>query len=479
MTGMRDFSQFVAIDLGASNGRVVLAAMHKGRMALMVAHRFEHAPRMSNGHLRWDWERILRHVRQGLREAVRSADGKPITSLSCSAWAQDFGLLDSQGNLCYEPVSYRDPRTRGIWDVICKSVPPTEVVAHVGVGLTPVTTLAQLVAMARNERPALDKASLLLHISDLIHYDLCGRAATDWTLASASQLLNLSSGRWETALLARLGVPSHLAPPLHQSPGVLACIEADRAPDPALIGLPVVVSANHDTAAACAALGAMSSSTAFFSAGTYAMLGLLSPVPVLPEELLRDGYACIGLADRWWGLFAPVGGLRLLQQCRLAWNNRGVNLSAEALTVAAAESATEAVIDPCDPRFDNSERVLETLNALCCEQGARPPLTPGETARVLMDSMAAQYAAALKRMAAATGREITRVRVVSGGSCVRYLCQRLADMSGLQVIAGPQEATVIGNVILQARALRLLSTDQEQCMISESFPTTTYEPRKQ
>ncbi len=466
----------LAVDLGASNGRVMLGRLAGHKLGLELVHRFEHQIRFVDGHKRWDWETIRQQTRTGLAKACDLLGDAPITGISCDSWAQDFGLLDGQGQLLYSPVSYRDPRCAKVPEALFEELSPEELVSRVGVGLTPITSLCQLFTMSREEPEVLAQAATFLHIADLMHYDLCGQVATDWTMASANQLLNLETRGWDTALLDQLGIPHHFLPPMYEEPGALGRIPAERAPHPKLEGVPVIISASHDTPAASAASGPFGEHTLFFSAGTYAMLGYVSDMPIVTRAAIREGCALVGLSDHRWGLFTDTPGLWILQECLRLWKEAGQNLDYGALVDLAEEATIDARIPATDKRFRAPENMLDEIRAACVDAGYRAPETPGETTRVVLDSLIDGYQHSKEALERVTGQTFEAMHIVSGGSLNRYLCRESAHRLGLPVIAGPAEATVIGNLLLQARVLNLLPSDEAVAeMMAASFPKKRYE----
>ncbi len=470
----------VAIDLGASNGRVVLGRLYRKKLTIEVVHRFDHNIRLIGGHRRWDWTRIHEEIWSGLARAAECVGNAPIASVSCDAWAQDFGLLNAQGELFYPPVSYRDPRTKEIPAGYFDHISPAELIARVGGCIAPMTTLCQLYVMARDEPDVLEKASTLLHIADLVHYELCGVPATDWTLATASMLRNLKTQDWDRELLERMRIPCHMLPRLVNKPMVLGRISKDRAPHPCLSGVPVIVAANHDTPAATAAVSPMDKETIFLSAGTYAMLCCISDEPRVPRDPAGTGYALLGVSQHRWGLFSSVAGLWIIQECRRIWGENKKNISYEELVQEAKLAEIDSVVHFSDTRFHAPENMPEEIRKVCVETGVRPPETQGEFAKIVFDSIAKDCGNAVSALSEETGRRFHRMHIVSGGSRNAYLCQRIADEIHVPVLAGPAEATAIGNLILQARLMNLIPSDEASAQVlSASFPQIRYEPTTQ
>ena len=468
---------FLALDLGASSGRVMLGRLAGARLQIEEVHRFEHHAALRDGHLRWNWDRILTSLREGLRLAVERASPAEITSLSCDSWAQDFGLLDEAGRLLAPPVSYRDARTRGLPHSFAQVTAPNELVRRVGSVASPITTLCQLRAMAEREPELLSRAHTLLHIADLVHCSLCGARVTDRTLATASQLRNLSTGRWDRELLDALAIPHHFLPEVVEGPVVIGHVGAEQAPHPRLAGVPVIASAGHDTAAAAVLLPSVGDRAAFVMSGTWSMLGVALDNLLIPDSPADDDLALLGLPHGRWGLFRSIMGLWLIQECRRIWAAEGAALTFADLADAARAAPRVSVIDPDHPRFLAPDNMPGEIRRACAETGQPVPETPGEVAQVIFTSLALDYRMGVELLARIVGTRIEVLRVVGGGAGNAYLCQLAADALQMPVVAGPLEATAIGNLLLQAQAAGALSSPAEIASVAaDSFPLARYEP---
>ncbi len=471
--------QFIAIDLGASNGRVVLGTLDRGRLRLEIAHRFAHQARDRAGQLSWDWPHIIASVRRGLAAAAEMADGEPITSVSCDSWAQDFGLLDEAGRLLFAPVSYRDPRTAGMPESFADIITPDELVRRVGSLAAPITTLCQLKAMAQQEPELLQQADTLLHIADLVHYDLCGQRMTDRSLATVSQLRNLETGSWDLELLAMLDIPHHYLPEVAEVPTAVGQITADQAPQANLRGTPVVIAVGHDTATASAILPPADEGVVCLMSGTWSMLGCATDELLVPEKPAQQELAIFGLAHGRWGLFRAIMGLWLVQECRRAWRAAGRDMSFAEITETAQKAAAPvSVIDPDASCFLAPDDMPSEIQSFCAQSGQPVPQTPGEIARVVFTSLALAYRLAIEQLGALVGKRVNTLRIVGGGSANELLCQLAADAAGLPVIAGPTEATAIGNILLQAQVAGVVESPADMIrIVTDSFLLRRYEPR--
>ena len=452
---------FLAVDLGASNGRVIIGRLVGRELTLEEAHRFEHTFVERDGVKRWDWETIVGEIRAGLRNACEAMGSEPVSSVSCDAWAQDFGLLDEKGELFYPPVSYRDGRTEGMPQRFSDVIDPLALRRRVGSAILPMTTLCQLRAMAEAEPGELRKARTLLHMADLVHYDLCGERATDWTLATASQCRNVARGEWDEELLAQLDIPAALFPQVADRPRVLGRIPPGKAPHAKLENVPVVIGAGHDTSAATAAITPMARGSLFLSAGTWIMMGCCTGDFFFPDDLEDPSVSVLGLALGKWALFHGGMGLWLIQECRRQWRARGTVLSYEELAEGASASTVTSRIDAAAARFFAPDDMVAEIAAACRESGQEAPQCPGDFARVIFDSLAHGVRDSVAKLRDITGITFNELRVVSGGSKDQYFCRRTAEVVGLPVLAGPSEATTIGNILMQAWGLGILSDEAD------------------
>ncbi|MDM8007886.1 MAG: FGGY family carbohydrate kinase [Phycisphaerae bacterium] len=463
----------VAVDLGASNGRVVLGRLSGKQLRIEVVHRFEHRPRRADGRLRWDWDAICSGMFAGLRAAAEQAGRDGVAAISCSSWAQDFGLLDEADNLFYPPVSYRDERTRGMPDSFREIIAPGELVRRVGCGALPVTALCQLRAMSLAEPHVLQRARRLLFMADLAHFFLCGSRSSDWSMATASQLRNLGTGAWDTDLLDDLGIPHHFLPEVVTRQRVLGCVPAENPFHPSLAGVPVISTAGHDTAVGTACMAPLHRGDFFLNLGTWAMLGCCTGDLVMPEDPVGDNLTVLGLVHPNWAVFRAGAGLWLLQECRRLWRERGLDTSDEQLTAEAERASIDSRIDPAEARFHSPGNMLLEIARACHQAGGRVPESPGEYAKVIFDSLAYHYAGGLRRLERVLGLKARRLRVLCGGSRNGYLCGRIAEACGVEVLAGPAEATAIGNILLQAQVMGILGDDDDLTRVmEESFAST-------
>jgi rhamnulokinase len=436
---MSDPVTVAAVDLGASGGRVLAGRVSCDGVSLREVSRFPNEPVRAGGTLYWDILRLHASVVSGLASA-RSSFG--LASAGIDAWGCDYGLLDASGRLLGNPVHYRDGRTDGV----TVPVPAAELYAVTGIQHLPFNTVYQVASCAGT--PALDAASTLLMIPDLLAYWLTGAAGAEVTNASTTGLLDASSRTWATGLMKRAGIPAALFPPLRQ-PGE-AIGPADGRDAPGLAGLPLVAVGSHDTASAVAAVPADGEAFAYISSGTWSLVGMELPAPVLTQESRRANFTNeIGI-DGTVRYLRNSSGLWLLQECLRTWEAPPLEPLLEA---AAAVEPLRFAVDADDPVFLPPDDMPSRITAWLAARGLPAPETRAEVVRCVLDSLALAYRGAVAGVQRLSGRHADVVHVVGGGSRNALLCQLTADACGLPVIAGPAEATALGNILVQARAL--------------------------
>jgi rhamnulokinase len=465
----------VAVDLGAESGRAVVGTFDGERLALEDVHRFANVPVTLAGTLHWDFLRLFGEVTAGLR---RAATGGPVASVGVDTWGVDFGLLDARGRLLANPVHYRDRRTDGMPDLAFAVVPRDDIYAATGIQFMPINTLYQLYAMVRAGDPLLGQADRLLMMADLFHHFLAGTAVAEYTNASTSQCLDPVARDWARPLLARFGIPTGILPPIVAPGTVLGPVRADVAAETGLRGARVVAPGSHDTASAVVGAPLAGPTTAFLSSGTWSLIGLEVPAPVITGVTLAANLTNEGGVAGTIRLLRNVVGLWLVQESRRAlWPSGDAPSYAELAALAETAPPFTAFIDPDDERFVRPGDLPARVRAFCVETGQPVPQDDGTLVRVLLESLALRYAVAVDELARASGHPIETIQVVGGGSNNQLLCRLTAGATGLPVRAGPVEATASGNLCVQAIAAgELASIAEARAVIARSFPVTHYEP---
>jgi len=466
-----------AVDLGASGGRVIAGQVSRDGVQLHEVSRFPNEPVRAGGTLYWDILRLHAGVVAGLRLAAASF---PLASAGIDSWGVDYGLLDATGALVGNPVHYRDARTDGV----TVPVPAAELYAATGIQHLPINTIYQLAASAGT--PALAAAQTLLLIPDLLGYWLTGAAGAEVTNASTTGLLDVASRTWATGLMTRAGIPASLFPPLRQPGdliGPVSPVLADTALAAAGFGraglagaglagagldglaggaagrpLPLVAVGSHDTASAVVAVPASGPNFAYISSGTWSLVGLELAAPVLSEASRLANFTNEAGIDGTVRYLRNVSGLWLLQECLRSWGGvvgtPGTAGTLESLLrAAAAATPLRFIVDPDDPVFLPPGDMPGRIAAWLAARGLPAPGSPAEVVRCVLDSLALAYRSALLAAQSLSGQHADVVHIVGGGSRNELLCQLTADATGLPVVAGPAEATALGNVLVQARTL--------------------------
>jgi rhamnulokinase len=465
----------VAIDLGAGSGRALVGEVTDAGLSFVEVHRFAYGPRPAAGHLRWDLARLEAGLRDGLAAARGAAvrAGATLASVGVDAWGVDYGLIDRDGRVLEEPIAYRDARTDGVMDAVCARVGREAIFRRTGIQFMPINTVYQLVAHLRDGLPP--RADRLLMIPDLCHLLLSGARTGEYTNASTTQLLDAASGTWDEALLAELGLPRAMLPPLVQ-PG------ADLGPlRPAFAGadapgIRVVAPATHDTASAVVGTP-LRPGWAYISSGTWSLVGVERRAPLRSAGALAANFTNEGGAGGTIRFLRNVMGLWLLEACRREWGSEAPDHDALVAGAAALPRAA-GLIDVEDLALLNPPSMLAAIRAQLTAAGVVPPGEPAAIARVIFDSLAAGYARVIATIERLTGEPIPGIHVVGGGSRNSYLNQATADATGKPVLAGPVEATAAGNLIVQAvTAGRLASIADGRERLARSMPARAFEPR--
>jgi rhamnulokinase len=464
----------VAIDLGAGSGRAMLGGVADGHLVLREAHRFHYAPRRRDGHLRWDFGRLLEGVDASLQAAaaIARSEGGRVASVGVESWGVDYGLVDSGGRLLEDPIAYRDERTRGVMEQVQARIPREELFARTGIQFLPFNTLYQLAAHVQEGLP--EGAHELLMIPDLCHLHLCGVRRGEITNASTTQMWHLERGGWDTELLERIGLPAALLPevvPAGTTLGLLCSSRRGASPP----GTAVIAPATHDTGSAVAGTP-LNDGWAYISSGTWSLVGVERTTPVLSREAARESFtneAGVGGSVRF---LKNVMGLWILDSCRKEWGTLDAASLGELLRDAGRQRF-QGVVFPDDERFFNPESMTGALRAHLEESGQPAPEAPAALTRIILDSLALRYASILETLERLTGAPIPGIHVVGGGSLNEYLNRATADASGRPVVAGPVEATAAGNLIVQLLgAGEIDSLAEGRRLAAGSAQTRRYEP---
>ncbi|HLJ15069.1 MAG TPA: rhamnulokinase family protein [Bryobacteraceae bacterium] len=465
---------FLAFDLGAESGRATLGALDDGKLTLRELHRFPNQPvRLATG-LYWDTLRLFHEILQGMTVAGR--EKFPIEGIGIDTWGVDFALLGQDGALIDNPRHYRDTRTAGVMEKTFEVVPRREIFEQTGIQFMELNTLYQWYAMRLQHSPALKTAARLLFMPDLFNYWLTGVERNELTIASTSQFYNPRQKRYATEILDRLDLPSAVLPEIADPGTRLGTVLPVVGETTGLAGTPVYATACHDTASAVAAVPAEGGDWCYISSGTWSLMGVEIDKPVINQRALELNVTNeIGVEGRV-RLLKNIAGLWVLQECRREWALGGRDHSYEELTKAAAEAKPfTAVLDP--DAFLQPGYMPVKIMTYCKAAGQKVPQTAGEICRTILESLALRYRRVLESLEELLHRRLPVIHIVGGGSRNALLNQFVADATERVVVAGPQEATAAGNVLVQAIGAGLLDgLGAAREMVRRSFAVTKFEP---
>ncbi|MEO7099818.1 MAG: rhamnulokinase family protein [Luteolibacter sp.] len=468
---------FIAVDLGAGSGRVIAAKTDFSKLELEEVHRFDNPGTDVPGGSFWNIIGLYREILEGLRRAVER-HGDKIVSIGIDTWGCDFGLIDENGELLGLPHQYRDPRFEGMAEAMHGILPEAEIYAHTGIKTNFYNSSLHLLAEARKKSPSLLNAERLLFTPDLLAYWLTGKQAVERTVASTSQLLDPRSGDWAWGVIDALGLPKKIFGEIVVPGTVLGPIREEVANFIGQAGIPVVATACHDTAAAVAGIPMNGSGNLWLSSGTWSIMGIETENAVTTPEALQSGFCNeLGINDSVRFL-KNISGLWLIQECKRQWELDGEKLGfAEMAMLADAAEPFSAFIDPDDVVFASPGGMPEKIRSYCEKSGQAVPQSKGQILRVASDSLALKYRAVYDSIRSLTGIDFKTLHAGGGGIQNELLSQATANALGIEVIAGPVEATSCGNVITQMVGTgHLPDFVAGRQLIRQSFDFRTFTP---
>ena len=476
---MSHTANFVAADLGAASGRLMVGRWNGHSFLLDELHRFSNAGVSLAGSLYWDALGIWAHLETGLHR-YRSRFDDPPLGIGVDAWGVDYALLDRNGHLIGNPHHYRDARTDGMPALLFDSIPERAIFAETGVQTMQINTLFQLFCMQHAGDPQLEFARSLLMMPDLYSYFLCGEKRIEYTEATTTQMYSPARGDWAREMLTTMGIPQAILSPLVQPGTTLAPVHTDilrRAGFAA--AFPAIAVASHDTASAVAAIPGMDDHSAFISSGTWSLMGVQVAAPDTSEEAQRLHFTNEGSADGSILLLRNLTGLWIVQECQRHWEKEGRHCSWADLTFAAAEAhPLHHLIDPNAREFQNPHDMPAAIRAFCHSTRQPVPETVGQIVRCAFESLSLKYRSVLESLERRTARHLDCIRVVGGGSLNHFFCQMIADACDRTVVCGPVEASALGNVMLQAVATgHIEHAGAGRAAIADSVECVTLTPR--
>jgi len=471
---------FVAVDLGAESGRVLAGKLSDGKFELEELHRFPNGPVRVGEHIYWDVLRLWTEVKNGLAVAVQKF-GNQVVSVGVDTWGVDYALLDEKDELVGNPYHYRDKRTEGMFEVAFQKVPRDEIYRRTGIQFMRLNTLFQLLSMVVQKSPQLRIAKTFLMMPDLFHFWLSGEKVNEFTEATTTQFYDPIKGDWAKTMLRKLGIPPRILNcPIVPASTVLGELRQHVADEVRVAHqIKVVAPASHDTASAVAATPLSDENAAYISSGTWSLVGMEIRKPIITDKSLAYNFTNEGGVYGTFRFLRNVTGMWLVAECRRIWAREGNEFNYEQLTQMAAEAQPfKCFVDPDDPRFLAPENMLEAIRSYCRDTNQPEPETVGEFVRCCLEGLALKYRWVIERLEELTGKTVSTIHIVGGGSQNWLLNQFTADATRKPVQAGPVEATATGNALVQAIALGYIGSHAElREVVRNSFSLRTFEPK--
>lgn len=471
---------YLGIDLGAESGRVMAGLFDGSKIEIEELHRFPNGAVSLGGTLRWDILRLWSEIKQGLTVAAER-HGSDIISAGVDTWGVDYVLFSKTGEILGQPYHYRDARTRGILEQAFAKVPRADIFAETGLQFLELNTLFQLLAHQRDNPELLDNTDFLLMMPDFFHWCLSGAKSCEFTIATTSQCLHPIRAQWANDLLERFNLPTHIFPDVVAPGTQVGTLLSSLSDETGLKPINIVAPAAHDTGAAVAAVPTVntgSPSWAYISSGTWSLVGVEVNQAILTQPVLDMNFTNEGGIDGTYRLLKNIMGLWLVQRSKLAFEKKGKSLGYDELIRLAQEApAFRSIVNPDDPGFLNPPDMTEAIRDYCRKTNQPAPETEGQFVRCALESLALKYDAVLDSIETLTGVPIEVIHIVGGGSQNRLLNQFTANACRKPVVTGPIEATVLGNVLVQARtAGDVGSLEDIRTIVRESSPMETFDP---
>ncbi len=466
----------LAFDFGASSGRLILSKYDGSKIELEEIHRFTNDPVRIGKNFYWDTFRLYHELKTGLKKVASKKI--PITSLAIDTWGVDYGLIDKDGNLIGNPVNYRDDRTIGVIDEVDKIVPLKEVYASTGIQFMNFNTVFQFYADKKMRPDIYEKADKFLMMPDLFNYFLTGKMFNEYTNASTGQLLDAKERFWDFDLIKKLGLRTDLFCELIKPGTIVGELIDEVVKETGLTGVKVIAVGSHDTASAVAGTPFEEENAAFLSCGTWSLLGMEIDEPVLTEESYQYNYTNEGGVEGKIRLLKNINGLWIMQNLRKNWCEFEAEVSFPDIIKASKEAKRkDFIIDPNDPRFTAPYNMMKEVIAYCEENGQGKPEGLGEIAMAIYNGLTNEYKTTVANLEVITGKSLPCINMVGGGIQDQLLCELTANATGKKVVAGPIEGSVLGNVVMQLKAVKAISSLEEgRKIIKASFEQKIHMP---
>jgi len=474
---LKDTYYFFAFDLGATSGRCMLGIFQNGRIELKELTRFPNKIICIRDKFYWDILALYEALKKGL--VTVASKNIHLDAIGIDTWGVDFIYLGDDGSLLSRPRSYRDPYTEGIPERYFKIIPKKEVYDRTGIQIMNFNSLYQLYAAKCQNYSPLKSAKAILFMPDAFSYLLTGKKICEYTIASTSQFLNPRAKNIEYELFEVIGINPSIVQPLVMPGTIIGEITESVAKECGLSSVPVIAVAGHDTASAVAAVPAENKNFAYLSSGTWSLMGIEVPEPIITDETYQLNFTNEGGVEGTIRFLKNITGMWLLEQCRKEWEVAGRKYSySEIVELSGSVAGFQSVIDPDHPSFSNPESMTQAIVDYCKQEGQKIPESHAEFIRCIFDSLALKYKTVLSSLQKVAPFPIERLHVIGGGSQNRLLNQMTANVTGIPLMAGPSEATALGNVMMQAKGLGLVKSLSEiREIIRNSFEQEVFYPK--
>ncbi len=469
-------NNFLAFDLGASSGRAILGTLDNGKLSLTEVHRFTNQMQFFNGHYYWNIFSLFNELKTGLQKCIRDHGIQP-QSVGVDTWGVDFVHLDETGMILSLPFAYRDSRTDTAMEDLFKIVPKEEVYQQTGIQFMQFNSLFQLFSMVKEDRSILKITNRILFMPDALNYLLSGVAATEFSIASTSQMIKPGKCEWQTALLERAGIPVSILGDIILPGTKIGQLTSAVAEETGSQRISVIAVAGHDTASAIASVPAENGNFAYISSGTWSLMGIESPEPIISKQTAAMNYTNEGGVGGTTRFLKNIMGMWLIQECRRIWSKDVSYTWDEMVNMVRDAEPFRFIVDPDKPCFLNPGDMPVTVSENCLEPGVGKPATHAEVIRCIYDSLALKYRYTLDQIRTVSDQPIEKIHIFGGGANNHFLNQLTANVTGLPVVAGPVEATAIGNILVQAKAMGLVgSLNEMRKVVRDSFDVITFKP---
>ncbi len=469
---------FLAFDLGASSGRAILGKLENGKLNFKEVHRFKNQMICIHGTFFWNIYSLFDELKTGLKKCISELGIQP-DSIGIDTWGVDYALVTENGRFAGLPFAYRDHRTDNAMEEFFKLVPKNETYMLSGIQFMQFNTLFQLFASVAQNDEELKIAKKILFMPDALNYLFTGEMKNEYTIASTSQMLKPGKGEWEFRLFDAAGIDKEFAaeiiPPGTLLGNILPLIQEETGCDE----IPCVAVASHDTASAVVSVPAEEGSWAFISSGTWSLLGIESAEPIISPKTLEMNFTNEGGVEGTTRFLKNIMGMWLIQECKRIWDQqKGAELTwREIVDQSMQVKSFQCFINPDDSMFLNPGNMPEAIQEFCCKTGQHVPENIGEIARCIYESLVLKYKYTLLQIESVTGKKIEKLHIIGGGAHNEMLNQFTANATGIEIVAGPTEATAIGNILMQAKAVGAVDSLSEiREIVRNSFEVRSFFP---